>query len=86
MAKKVKIDRVAKSKIFEIESEIKSACKLGHFVAYNKMKDRDGVEIFLPGNVDSFQAQTITKYFQTKYGFQSCFFVKKHAINVFYEE
>jgi hypothetical protein len=77
---------VDKSKIVEIESEIKRACKVGHFISFGKLRGRSGVEIVLPSTVDGNQALIISKYFQQKYGFQSCFFVKRHAINVFYEE
>jgi hypothetical protein len=75
-----------KEKIVQIESEIKKACKFGHFISFGKLRGRSGVEIVLPASVDGNQALTISKYFQQKYGFQSCFFVKRHAINVFYEE
>lgn len=77
---------VDKSKIVEIESEIKHACKAGHFISFGKLQGRKGVEIVLPANVDGTQALVISKYFQKRYGFQACFFVKRHAINVYYEE
>lgn len=75
-----------KHKIVEIESEIKKACKVGHFIGFGKLQGRKGVEIILPSTVDGNQALVISKYFQKRYGFQSCFFVKRHAINVYYEE
>jgi hypothetical protein len=77
---------VDKNKIVEIESEIKQACKIGHFISFSKLGARRGVEILLPTSVDGNKALVISKYFQQRYGFQSCFFVKRHAINVYYEE
>ena len=77
---------IDKNKIVEIESEIKKACKIGHFTGFGKLTGRRGVEILLPSTVDSSQALIISKYFQQRYGFESCFFVKRHAINVYYEE
>jgi hypothetical protein len=77
---------VEKSVVKEIESEIKKACKFGHFISYSRMKERHGVEILLPSTIDSTRAVTISKYFREKYGVESCFFIKRHAINVYYEE
>ena len=77
---------VDKSKIVDIESEIRRACKIGHFVSFGRLRNRKGIEILLPGTVDINQALVISKYFHQRYGFESCFFVKRHAINVYYED
>lgn len=77
---------IEKAVISKIESEIKRACKFGHFMSFQSMKNRRGIEIILPNTIDQTQAIVISKYFENKYGVQSCFFIKKHAINVYYED
>lgn len=72
-------------KIIHLEAEINRACLYGHIVAVNVMKGGKGIEVVLPNSVDSSRAIVISRYFENKYGVRSCFFVKKHVINVYYE-
>ena len=80
------ISKKMKDKVLVFEKDMGKAIKKGYVLSMNTLNEVNAIELLLPQNVSSHQASKIVKFIKSKYQLDACFFIKKHGINVYYEE